>query len=97
MHTTLDITIIEQFSKEDLVIFIKHLMSTDFEKLVFLLYRIDVHENKVKQLLNTSTINSEELIAQAIIDRLAEKKITKEKYKQMKQDIDEEDRWTSDI
>lgn len=96
MNTNVDITNIEKFSKEDLVKFIKHLMSTDFEKLVFLLYRIDVNENKVKQLLNTSTINSEELIAQAIIDRIAEKKITKEKYKQQQQDIDEDDKWITE-
>ncbi len=97
MNTNVDITNIEKFSKEDLIVFIKQLINNNFEKLIFLLYRIDVNENKIKQLLDKSTINTEELIAQAIIDRIAEKKITKEKYKQQQQDIDEEDKWTSDI
>ncbi|MCZ2222668.1 MAG: hypothetical protein LC122_03455 [Chitinophagales bacterium] len=96
MNTNVDITTIEKFSKEDLIVFIKQLISNDFEKLIFLLYRIDVNENKIKQLLDKSTINTEELIAQAIIDRIAEKKITKEKYKQQQQDIDEDDKWITE-
>jgi len=96
MNTNVDITTIEKFSKEDLIVFIKQLINNDFEKLIFLLYRIDVNENKIKQLLDKSTINTEELIAQAIIDRIAEKKITKEKYKQQQQDIDEDDKWITE-
>ena len=41
---------------------------------------------------NTSITNAGELIAQAIIARLAEKKASREKYKQ-EGEISEEDKW----
>ena len=73
--------------------YINHLINTDFEKLVFLLYRIDVSEKKIKALLdNTSSSNAGELIAQAIIERLEEKKVSREKYKQSGE-ISEDEKW----
>ncbi len=69
--------------QQQFIEFINYLINTDFEKLVFLLYRIDVSESKIKTLLNeTTTINAGELIADAIIERLAEKKASREKYRQ---------------
>ena len=71
--------------------YINHLINTDFEKLVFLLYRIDVSEQKIKTLLdNTTALNAAELIAQAIIDRLEEKKNSREQYKQDRVIADDE-------
>jgi cytidylate kinase len=59
----------------------------------FLLYRIDVSELKINDLLqNTQAGNAGELIVQAIIERLAEKKASREKYKQ-EGEIAEEDKW----
>ncbi len=73
--------------------YINHLINTDFEKLVFLLYRIDVSEKKIKALLdNTSSSNAGELITQAIIERLEEKKASREKYKQTGE-IPEDEKW----
>lgn len=73
--------------------YINHLINHDFEKLVFLLYRIDVSEQKIKTLLeNTSAVNASELIAQAIIERLEEKKLSRAKYKQTGE-IAEEEKW----
>lgn len=73
--------------------YINHLINTDFEKLVFLLYRIDVSEKKIKALLdNASSSNAGELIAQAIIERLEEKKASREKYKQTGE-IPEDEKW----
>lgn len=93
MNTTTDIVQIEKYSKKELVEFIRYLIQNDFEKLVFLLYRIDVYENKIKNLLNTSSnTNAEELIAQAIMERLEEKRISREKYK-TNTSLDEEEKW----
>lgn len=73
--------------------YINHLINNDFEKLVFLLYRIDVSEQKIKTLLdNTYALNAGELIAEAIIERIEEKKVAREKYKQTGE-IPEEEKW----
>jgi hypothetical protein len=78
--------------KEQLAAHINHLITTDFEKLVFYLYRIDVNENKMKALLQSPHPNSGELIAQLIIDRQFEKQKTKEQFRKKNDDSDEE-RW----
>ncbi len=89
----LDITTIEQLSVEDLVKAIENLVNTDLEKLLFLLYRVDVSEQRIKALLdNAHTTNAAELIAQAIIERFEEKKVSREKYKQTGE-ISDEDKW----
>lgn len=93
MSTNIDIITIEQLSFAELTAAINQLINTDFEKLVFLLYRIDVSEQKIKALLNnTTSSNAGELIAQAIIERLEEKKVSREKYKQQGE-IAEEEKW----
>jgi hypothetical protein len=93
MRELTEIETIEQLNENELTEAINYLINTDFEKLVFLLYRIDVSELKIKSLLeNTSITNAGELIAQAIIARLAEKKASREKYKQ-EGEISEEDKW----
>lgn len=93
MSTNLDITTIEQLNFAELTAAINHLINTDFEKLVFLLYRIDVSEQKIKALLdNTASSNAGELIAQAIIERLEEKKVSRAMYKQ-EGEISEDEKW----
>ena len=53
---------------------INHLINTDFEKLVYYLYRIDVNETKMKQLLQQQGgENAAQLIAQLIINRQLQK------------------------
>lgn len=96
MNSSLDITTIEKYTKEDLIKFVEHLMNTDFEKLVFLLYSVDVNEHKVKQLISSTNSHQAILIAEAIIDRIIEKKKTKAKYKQPKENIADDDRWDAD-
>jgi hypothetical protein len=79
--------------KIELAAFVNHLINTDFEKLVFLLYRIDVRETTIKQLLTLpSNSNAGELIADAIIARQEEKIATRKQYKQTI-NIAEEDKW----
>ena len=53
---------------------INHLINTDFEKLIYYLYRIDVNETKMKQVLQQQEgENAAQLIAQLIIDRQLQK------------------------
>lgn len=73
--------------------YINHLANTNFEKLVYLLYRIDVSEHKITALLNTkSATNAGDLIAAAILERLEEKKVTREQYQQ-NTDGSAEEKW----
>ena len=89
----LDITAIEQLSKTQLIDAINWLIIHDFEKLVFILYRIDVSEAKIKTLPNKENTNfAAPVIADAILERLAEKKASREKYKQ-DSPASEEEKW----
>ncbi len=89
----LDIAEIEQLSKTQLIDAINWLIIHDFEKLVFILYRIDVSEAKIKTLLNKEQSNfAAPVIADAILERLEEKKVSREKYKQ-DPSASEEEKW----
>jgi hypothetical protein len=80
--------------REELSVYINKLINADFEKLVFLLYRIDIQESNIKQLLALpSSNNAGEIIADAIIKRQAEKVTTRQLYKQCEDNISEEDKW----
>lgn len=70
--------------------FIEH----DFEKLLSILYRIDVSERKVKEALETQTDQKHsELLADLIIARQVEKTKTRAKYgRQSDQDVDDYNR-----
>lgn len=60
--------------KEKLTTHINHLINTDFEKLVYYLYRIDVDENKMRDLLSkTAGENAAAMIATLIIERQLQK------------------------
>ncbi|MFX6303950.1 hypothetical protein ABTF83_19770, partial [Acinetobacter baumannii] len=75
----LDIATVDQLSKQELIDTINYLIINDFERLIYALYRIDVSERKIRDLLeNRSDINAANLIADAIITRQSEKKIAKE-------------------
>ena len=60
--------------RTNLIDHINHLINSDFEKLVFYLYRIDVDEEKMRYLLaQKQEQNSAELIADLIIERQLQK------------------------
>lgn len=72
----------EQF--ELLVNFIDDLIRNDFNRLLSILYRVDISENKLKLKLaqNKDTkVHSAQIIAQLLIDRENEKIISREKYR----------------
>ena len=81
-----DIELSDQLSfesmKEKLTLHINHLISSDFETLVALLYRIDVSEAKLKQALkNDQASDAGKIIADLIIERQMEKIKTRENFK----------------
>lgn len=69
----------ELFVKE-LARAIQYLIDTDFEKLMHLLYRVDVDEQKVKQAFGLEQDVAHEL-ALLVIEREKQKVITRAKYK----------------
>ena len=76
-----------------LVSLINELLRTDFHALVQLLYRIDVDEKKLKQLLEANAgIDSASIIAGLIISRQLEKIPTKKQYGP-RQDPGADDSW----
>ncbi len=68
-----------------LIFLINELINNDFQALVQLLYRIDVNENKLKNLLKQNTdIESAKIIADLIIDRQLQKIATKKEFSKRK-------------
>ncbi len=73
---------------------INHLINTDFEKLVYYLYRIDVNETKMKQLLQQQGgKNAAQLIARLIIDRQLQKIKSRAENKTSTTDDEGAERW----
>ncbi|MEJ7766451.1 MAG: hypothetical protein WKF89_01480 [Chitinophagaceae bacterium] len=72
------------------------LISNDFNRLVQVLYRLDVSESKLKSLLEDSsqakTTGAAEIICKLIIERQIQKIKTKEAYRR-DEDISEEEKW----
>ena len=67
----------------------------DFEHLLYLLYRIDVHEDKVRKLMQEHKgENAAEIIADLIIDRQRQKIETRKMFHMEKPiDADESELW----
>ncbi|PWT77256.1 MAG: hypothetical protein C5B59_04600 [Bacteroidetes bacterium] len=79
--------------REALALRIRELIDHDFNGLVQLLYRIDVNEKKLRQMLNDQ-VNEDAalLIAGLIIERQLQKIHTRKFFRQDNRDSDEE-RW----
>ena len=79
----------ERSSEEQLkvlVTFIDDLIRNDFNRLLSILYRVDISEEKLKRMLaeNKDTqVRSAELIAQLLVEREQEKIISRAKYKRL--------------
>ena len=84
---------IEAF-KQKLAAFIHELINHDFEKLVSILYRLDISEQKLKILLAEKTgTDAGLLIAEAIVERQMEKMISRKKYAGTNRNIPEDEKW----
>ncbi|CAN5722542.1 hypothetical protein BH10BAC2_BH10BAC2_42420 [soil metagenome] len=79
---------------EKLADYIHQLIDNDFEKLISILYRLDVSEKKLKTLLaERSAEDAGLLIANAIIERQLQKIASRKKYTHNTKDIPEEEKW----
>jgi hypothetical protein len=77
----LPVSVSQQELREQLAAHINHLINTDFEKLVFYLYRIDVDETKMRRLLEQREgENAARLIADLIIERQLQKMESRKKF-----------------
>ena len=79
--------------KQKLALHINHLINHDFEKLVSLLYRVDVNENKMRKVLdNKEGENAPMLIAGLIIERQLQKLKTRKESKS-NNEIPDDEKW----
>jgi hypothetical protein len=70
---------------EKLVDFINHLIQNDFQKLVSLLYKIDVDEGKLKRILREDAgKDASGIIARLVIERELQKSETRKLFKAKK-------------
>lgn len=83
----------EALFKEKLSAYIHQLINKDFQKLVSILYRLDVNEKKLKQLLEEKNVDAGFIIADAIIERQKEKIASRKKFSGSGNNISEEEKW----
>jgi len=97
INQSLEISLPDSISMEELKqklsLHINHLINHDFQKLVSLLYRVDVNEKKMRKLLDQKEgENASGLIADLIVERQLQK--MESRKKSSKDDtIPDEDRW----
>jgi hypothetical protein len=83
----------KQELREQLVFFINYLLLNDFDKLVRILYTVDVNEEKLKTILQDNPqTDAAEIITNLLIQRQQQKIETKQAFKK-DTDISEEDGW----
>ena len=79
--------------KQQLISHINHLLLNDFNRLVHILYRVDVSEKKLKELLHASPqTDAAIIIAGLLIERQQQKIKTKESFRR-NDNISEEEKW----
>ncbi len=80
--------------RNQLAAYINELILNDFDKLVFILYRIDINEKAIKQLLQqATTVSAGETIADAIIARESEKIALRKKHTTYSDKDCNEEKW----
>ena len=84
----------DTITKQVLVDKINDLINNDFQKLVLILYRVDVSEIKLKQLLNENPgTNAALIIADLMIERQAEKIRFRQQFNKRDENISDDERW----
>ena len=73
---------------------INDLILNDFDKLIYILYRLDINESKLMKLLNDHRdTDAGKLIGELIIERQSQKVLTRQSFSRDKTDIDEDEKW----
>ncbi len=98
INKNMSIALSEEISLDELQkqlgIYVNELIQTNFQKLIMLLYRIDVSEQKLKQLLQAQPQeNAGDIIAALIIERQLQKIKSRQQFRQQTDDFDEEEKW----
>ena len=84
---------LEQLTADQLSGFVNQLIDQDLQRLVQLLYRLDVSEEKLKKVLADHPAgNAGTMIAQLILERLEQSRITRQQFKSGI-DIPEDEKW----
>jgi hypothetical protein len=72
------------------------LLQHDFHRLIFLLYRVDISEKKIREVLTTSQgEDSAPLFTKLLLERLAEKARTRQDFARRRgnNETDDEEKW----
>ena len=94
LEIQLPLTISGDELREKLASHVNELINHDFEKLVFYLYRIDVNENKMRNVLEQRDgENAAGLIADLIIERQLQKIESRQQFRQRDNSINENEKW----
>lgn len=98
LNKSLEIDLPENISEEELKgnlsSHINKLIQSDFKKLVSLLYRIDVSESKLKQLLKENADeDAAPIIAELIIERQLQKIKSRQESNSRSENIDDVEKW----
>lgn len=73
---------------------INELLNSDFQRLVSILYRMDINESKLRALLqNNPDINAGILIAEMMVERESQKIKSRRESSRRDNNIDEEEKW----
>ena len=73
---------------------IDQLINTDFQKLVLILYRMDVSEIKLKQLLNENPgTDAALIITDLMIERQEQKMISRQQFRKKDENISDDEKW----
>jgi len=80
--------------RNKLYAFINGLIDKNFEKLLMILYRIDVHEDKLRKLLKANPSTDAGLvIADLILERQVQKIKTRQEFSERVVVINEDEKW----
>ena len=95
INKDLAVTLSEKISFDELQkILSEHvnmLIQKDFQKLLSILYRIDVSEEKLKQMLSLSDEDAGKIIAELIIERQIQKIKSRQQFSQRDNNFSEEE------
>ncbi len=73
---------------------INEMILSDFDKLVMLLYRLDINETKLRKILNENPSNDAgNIIADLIIERQLQKIKSRQQFSQRDNNISDEEKW----
>lgn len=80
--------------RRQLSVAINEMILSDFDKLVMLLYRLDINETKLRKILHENPSNDAgNIIADLIIERQLQKIKSRQQFSQRDNNISEEEKW----